>query len=130
MLLSQTPVLIVREIEPCLTFWVDRLGFLPVVEVPEGEKLGFVRLSQGALNIMYQSLENLYRDLPPGSTFDRRPTHSVLYIRVKSVDEVMKRLEGFPVVVPKRHTFYGATEVFYREPGGNIVGFAEFELSK
>src|SRR6266852_3502350 len=31
-----------------------------------------------------------------------------------------------PVVVPKRTTFYGATEIFVREPGGNLVGFAQF----
>lgn len=35
-------------------------------------------------------------------------------------------MEGFEVVVPRRSTFYGAEEVFVREPGGNVVGFAEF----
>ena len=40
-----TPVLVVDAIEPCLSFWVDRLGFEKTVEVPEGnariEVLGF-----------------------------------------------------------------------------------------
>ena len=36
-----TPVLFAAEIEPCLKFWMDRLGFEKTVEVPDGEKLGF-----------------------------------------------------------------------------------------
>jgi len=39
-----TPVLVVEEIEPCLPFWVDRLGFQNVAQVPEGDSLGFVIL--------------------------------------------------------------------------------------
>lgn len=29
-------------------------------------------------------------------------------------------------VVPRRQTFYGVDEIFVREPGGNMVGFAAF----
>jgi hypothetical protein len=35
-------------------------------------------------------------------------------------------MAGADIVVPRRSTFYGADEVFAREPGGHIVGFAEF----
>ena len=31
-----TPVLYVHEIEPCVEFWVNRLGFEKTVEVPDG----------------------------------------------------------------------------------------------
>jgi hypothetical protein len=125
MLFSMTPVLIVEEIEPCLSFWIDRLGFCSVVEVPHGKKLGFIRLSRGTLNVMYQTVGHLRADLPPEATFDRKPTHTVLYVRVKNVDETVEKLKGFPVVLAKRQTDYGAIEVFYREPGGNIIGFSE-----
>jgi len=37
-----TPVLLVKEIEPIIPFWVDRLGFARTIEVPDGHKLGFV----------------------------------------------------------------------------------------
>jgi hypothetical protein len=37
-----TPVLLVKEIEPVIPFWVDRLGFTKTVEVPDGSKIGFV----------------------------------------------------------------------------------------
>ena len=41
-----TPILVVEEIEPSLKFWVDKLGFAKTVEVPEGDKLGFVILQK------------------------------------------------------------------------------------
>ena len=31
-----TPVLFVEEVEPCVKFWVERLGFTKTIEVPEG----------------------------------------------------------------------------------------------
>ncbi len=54
-----TPVLMVEEIEPCLPFWVERLGFQKVTEVPEGDKLGFVILAKGNVQVMYQSRASL-----------------------------------------------------------------------
>ncbi len=33
---------------------------------------------------------------------------------------------GAEIVVPRRTTFYGSTEIFVREPAGNVVGFARF----
>jgi hypothetical protein len=35
-------------------------------------------------------------------------------------------LEGAPVVKPRHQTFYGSTEIYVKEPGGNTVGFAAF----
>jgi len=29
-------------------------------------------------------------------------------------------------VKPRHQTFYGSTEFYVREPGGNVVGFAAF----
>jgi len=37
-----TAVLLVKEIEPVIPFWVDRLGFTKTIEVPDGNRLGFV----------------------------------------------------------------------------------------
>lgn len=48
-----TPVLLVKEIEPVVPFWVDRLGFRKTIEVPEGNKLGFVAFQKDAAEVMY-----------------------------------------------------------------------------
>ena len=121
-----TPVMYVESVEPCLSFWVDRLGFQKGVEVPEGDKLGFVLLSKDGVEVMYQSRASLAKDIPALSKGDLRSS-TVLYIEVDNIDEIMKKLEGVEVVVPKRKTFYGSTEIFVREPGGNVVGFSAHE---
>ena len=53
-----TPVLYCDAIEPALPFWVDQLGFTKVVEVPEGDKLGFVsRRVEGDLERFKEFIE-------------------------------------------------------------------------
>jgi uncharacterized glyoxalase superfamily protein PhnB len=121
-----TPVFVVDRIEPCLDFWVGRLGFDKIVEVPEGDSVGFVILSRGNVEIMYQSRQSLEKDvpalaeMPPGSGFSVGT-----YIEVSNIDEILQRLDGWEHVVPKRTTFYGATEFGVREPGGNVNVFAQ-----
>jgi hypothetical protein len=125
-----TPVFVVERIEPCLDFWVDRLGFEKTVEIPEGDSLGFVILGRGNVEIMYQSIESLRNDMPalaqvtPGSV-----SPNATYIEVTDIDDPLQRLEGWHLVVPKRTTFYGAIEFGVREPGGNLIVFAQHTQS-
>jgi hypothetical protein len=44
-----TPILFAEEIEPCIQFWTERMGFQKTVEVPEGDKIGFVLLEKNGL---------------------------------------------------------------------------------
>lgn len=118
-----TPVLFVDEIEPCLEFWVNRLGFQKTVEVPEGDKLGFVILAHGSIEVMLQSRASLAKDIPALAKGSLAPTF--LYIEVADLDEIARRLDGVEVVVPRRKTFYGALEIGVREPGGHVVTFAQ-----
>ncbi len=57
-----TPVLLVKEIEPVVPFWVERLGFAKTIEVPDGSKLGFVTLQKGAAEVMYQTYASVEKD--------------------------------------------------------------------
>ena len=120
------PVYVVERIEPCLEFWVGRLGFAKVVEIPEGDALGFVILTRGNVELMYQSLASVAKDIPALAT---APIGSAsangTYIEVSDIDDVEKRLAGWDVVVPRRTTFYGATEIGVREPAGNLIIFAQ-----
>ena len=50
---------------------------------------------------------------------------TVLYIDVQNISEIEIRLKDHEIIVPKRKTFYGASEIFYRTPGGHIIGFAQ-----
>jgi uncharacterized glyoxalase superfamily protein PhnB len=120
-----TPVLVVEEIEPCLGFWMERLGFAKTVEVPEGDKLGFVILVKDSVEVMYQTYASVEKDI--GHAVPRREPATNLYIEVRDLDDVIRRLAGANIVLPERKTFYGAREIGAAEPGGNLVMFAEFE---
>ena len=118
-----TPVLYVEEIEPALPFWVDRLGFEKTVEVPEGDRLGFVILQKGGVEIMYQTRHSVQNDIPALAGQPMRG--SFLFIEVEDLDAVARALDGVEPVVPRRKTFYGADELIVREPAGNVVTFAQ-----
>jgi len=118
-----SPVLVVDAIEPCLSFWVDRLGFTRITEVPEGDRLGFVILQKDGIEVMYQSRESVRKDIPVLA--DAPAGGTTLYIDVADVVAVERAVKGAEVVVPRRKTFYGADEIGVREPGGNAVIFGQ-----
>jgi hypothetical protein len=118
-----TPILIVDEIEPSLDFWVGKLGFEKTVEVPEGDKLGFVILQKEGAEVMLQSRASIKKDA--GQAADAVLTAgSNLYIEVDNFPDALERVKGADVVIPERTTFYGMREIWVREPGRNVLGFA------
>jgi uncharacterized glyoxalase superfamily protein PhnB len=117
-----TPVLFVERIEPALPMWQQALGYEIVAEVQHEGRLGFVLLARGETSVMLQSHASLADDLPPVAKL--APT-SVLYIDVASLDEVHPRLANLEVIVKERKTFYGAREVWVRDPTGQVLGFSE-----
>jgi uncharacterized glyoxalase superfamily protein PhnB len=119
-----TPILTVDAIEPCLPFWLDRLGFTKTTEVPHEDRLGFVILERDGIEVMYQTIDSVAADLPALASLPRGG--SILFIEVDDITAIEKAMAGADIVVPRRSTFYGAEEVFAREPGGHMVGFAEF----
>jgi uncharacterized glyoxalase superfamily protein PhnB len=120
-----TPVLFVDAIEPSLDFWCDRLGFQLSVEVPHGDRLGFVILHSGAVEVMLQTVASVEADAPDHA----RHFHgdkTWLFVEVEDIDHTARVLQGCEIVLAQRTTFYGATEIGYREPGGHFVTFAQF----
>ena len=119
-----TPVLIVETIEPCLSLWVDRLGWTKTAEVPEGDELGFVMLAKDGVELMYQTWSSVEKDM--GHPHTRPMGTSVgLLIEVSNLDEIEKQIAGLPVALPRRRTFYGMDEIGVNEAGGHIVIFAQ-----
>ncbi len=119
-----TPVLLVDRIAPCLPFWVDRLGFANVAEVPGSDGLPqFVMLVKDGLEVMYQTWPALEAEVP--STASAPRGHSVsLFIEVEDLDVVDRAMTGVPRVVERHTTFYGMDEFTVREPAGALVTFA------
>lgn len=118
-----TPLLYVEEIESCLPFW-EKVGFQKTVEVPHGDKLGFVILVNGDIELMYQTRASVSDDVPSLAQSPMRG--SFLFVEVDDLDAVERALSGVTPVVPRRKTFYGADEIIVKEPAGNTVTFAQF----
>jgi uncharacterized glyoxalase superfamily protein PhnB len=120
-----TGLLLVDEVESCVKFWKERLGFEVAIEVPEGDKIGFVSLQKAGVELMYQSYASVEKDssflaqsYPKGPTF--------LYIEVESLEDVIAATKGARVVMPERKTFYGAREIGVKDPAGHVLTFAQF----
>ena len=126
-MLSQTPVLFVDEVEPCLGIW-ETLGFERTMEVPEGDRIGFVAMERGGVQIMYQSRASVAGDLPMLAEGPYTREGLSLFIRVDNLDDVIERLRGARVeeLFPERRTFYGSREIGIRTPCATNVVFAEF----
>ena len=120
-----TPVLFVEEVEPCVKFWVERLDFQKTAEVPDGSKLAFAMLQKGNVELMYQTYTSADKGVAAISQVFRKGP-SFLYVEVDSFDQTIAAIQGAEVLVPVRTTFYGATEITVKDPGGHIVTFAQF----
>ena len=121
-----TPVLFAENIEPCVKFWVEGFGFDKTAEVPDGDKLAFVMLQKGNVELMYQSYASADKDI--GTTISQviRKGPTFLYVEVDNLERTINAVKGSEVVLPKRQTFYGSTEIGIKDPAGHYVTFAEF----
>jgi uncharacterized glyoxalase superfamily protein PhnB len=122
-----TPVLIVDSVEPSVKFWTERFGFRVGNEVPGADgNLVFASVEKDGIEIMYQTKASVLAESP-----EQAPElvgHSTaLFISVEDLDAVEQAAAGAPVVKPRHMTFYGSSEFYVREPGGNTVGFAQFK---
>jgi len=119
-----TPILFVEKIEPVLPFWTEQLGFVKTVEVPEGNRLAFLILQQGSVEVMYQTYASAAKDLPAiAPEVEKGPTF--LYLEVESLDALKPALGSADIYLPERNTFYGAREIGVRDPAGHFLTFAE-----
>jgi uncharacterized glyoxalase superfamily protein PhnB len=120
-----TPVLFAEKIEPCVQFWVERLGFEKTMEVPDGDSLAFSILKKASVELMYQSFASAEKDVGAVAQLVRKgPTF--LYVEVESLEKTIAAVSGAEIVIPARTTFYGAKEIGVKDPAGHLLTFAEF----
>jgi uncharacterized glyoxalase superfamily protein PhnB len=119
-----TALLFAEEIEPCLKFWMERLGFEKTIDVPEGNKLAFAILQKDGVELMYQTYSSAEKDVSAVSP-EVRKGPSFLYVEVENLEQIVSAMKGAEVVMPVRTTFYGAKEIGIRDPSGHIITFAQ-----
>jgi uncharacterized glyoxalase superfamily protein PhnB len=119
-----TPLLFAEELEPCIQFWTERIGFQKTVEVPEGNKIAFVILEKNGLELMYQSFASAEKDdAATGAAVRKGP--SFLYVEVADIDAALAATNGAEMVMPMRTTFYQAKEFGIKDPVGHHLIFAQ-----
>ena len=119
-----TPILFAQELEPCIEFWTERLGFQKTVEVPEGNKIGFAMLERNGLELMYQSFSSAEKD-NAATGIEVRKGPSFLYIEVADLNAALAATKGAEIVMPERTTFYHAKEFGIKDPAGHYLIFAQ-----
>jgi catechol 2,3-dioxygenase-like lactoylglutathione lyase family enzyme len=120
-----TPVFLVDQIEPCLDFWVDRLGFHIALQTTneDGAAPHFVILKRDDCEIIYQTRSSIDPALPGLAAGDHSPW-IVNYIQVASLADLVDKFDSAEIVAGPRRTFYGTDEIFVREPSGRVIAFA------
>lgn len=120
-----TPVLLVKQIEPLIPFWVDRLGFTKTIEVPDGNRLAFVTFEKGPAEVMYQTYASVEKDAPKdvAASAGKGPTY--LYMEVDDLDAVLAAMKDVKLVMAVRTAFYGMREFSVQDPGGHFITFAQ-----
>lgn len=118
-----TPILYAKEVDPCVKFWVDRLGFEKTVEVPDGDKVGFAILQKGELELMYQRLGDPKDDFTLQGQAGKGPTF--LYLEVANLEATFDAMRGVEIVIPVNKTFYGMREFGVKDPAGHFILFAQ-----
>ncbi len=119
---KMTPNLYTDDVESCVDFWVQRLGFEKTIEVPDGGRLVFAAVQKGNIELMYGTWASLDKDL--GGSYQKGT--SFLFVEVDDLDSVLARMQGVPVALPVHQTFYGATECTVQDPAGHLITFAQF----
>jgi len=124
-----TPILFAAELEPCIQFWTEQLGFQKTVEVPEGSKIGFAILEKNGVELMYQSFASTEKEnAATGAAVRKGP--SFLYIEVADIDAALAATKGAEIVMPMRTTFYQAKEFGIKDPVGHYLIFAQQGAAK
>jgi len=122
-----TPVLFVDRVEPTRDFFT-KVGFTVLFDVPEqgGGKLGFVGLEKDGVQVMVETRGN-GNEGQALREITRESRRAVVFIEVDNLDQVITALASEPALVERHKTFYGADEISFMEPGGNVVTFARFD---
>lgn len=119
-----SPVLFVASIEEALPFWVERLGFVKTVEVPQGDMLGFVILEKAGVEVMLQTSASVAEDIPEMAGLAETSKAS-LFLEVDDFDDIRSRLTGVDRLFEERVAGYGMREVGVLAPGGHALIFAK-----
>jgi uncharacterized glyoxalase superfamily protein PhnB len=119
-----TALLFAQEIEPCLQFWTERMGFQKTMDVPDGDRLAFAILEKNGMELMYQSFASVEKENAATAAAARKGP-SFLYIEVADLNNALEATKGAELTMPVRTTFYNSKEFGIKDPAGHYFIFAQ-----
>ena len=119
---SITTNIMVKSVEDTLDFYINKLGFVKVLNVPmEGDVFDFAIVKKDNMAIMFQEQNNLEEEYPTLKVDEIKPTFT-LFITVKNVNDVYLELKDKVDIAKDPHkTFYGKDEFAIFDNNGNIL---------
>src|SRR4029078_3669368 len=89
-----TPVLVVDDVEPCLRFWTERLGFTAENQGPgDNREMVFASARAGDVEVMYQTRASVLAERPDAA--DEVVGHStVLFVTVQDLGHIEVSVSG------------------------------------
>jgi uncharacterized glyoxalase superfamily protein PhnB len=121
-----TPLLNVRDVEASLAFYRDALGFEVLHSWAPADRVRWMRLKNGSVELMLNTSHNALADELAGQRRFASPsfTEVVLYLQVPDVDDLFRSLEeqGFTVSEPF-DADYGMREFHARDLDGYELAF-------
>lgn len=124
MMQSMTPNLMVHDVNKTIEFYRDVLGFEFVASVPDSGQFDWAMMNHGPVEIMFQSVASLAKDLPtfvkmgPGGAF-------TLFIKMDDSKGLYGKVKGKVVIVQElTKTFYDMEEFSIKDLNGYVLTFA------
>ncbi len=98
MIKSMTPNLMVENVNKAVEFYRDVLGFEFITSVPESGQFDWAMMKHGTVEIMFQTIPSLTKEL---TEFSGKPVGGTLtfYTRVENVKQLFDRIGRKTVVV-------------------------------
>jgi uncharacterized glyoxalase superfamily protein PhnB len=121
-----TPNIFTSDMKATVAFY-QILGFKITMQVPEeGADLVWANMTNGSVNLMFQTFESLGEELQDISRANGGSL--LLYIDVKGIRDFFEQIKDkVPVIKDLETTFYGATEFSIKDNNGYVLTFAEHE---
>ncbi|RKR82176.1 putative glyoxalase superfamily protein PhnB [Mucilaginibacter gracilis] len=123
---SLSPNFFVNNITETIEFY-KLLGFNTIMTVPEeGVDYIWAMMSNGNVNLMFQTFESLGNELPEVTRTDGGSL--LLYIKLKGIRDFFETIKDKVTILKGlEKTFYGATEFSIKDINGYVLTFAEDE---
>ncbi|MCI0553903.1 MAG: VOC family protein [Anaerolineae bacterium] len=124
MMQSMTPNLIVHDVNKTVEYYREILGFKQEMSVPDSGKLDWAMMKHGTIEIMFQTLLSIEKDVPalkgvqPGGA-------CTLFVQVADVKKLHATIkEKVDIIVDLNTTFYGMDEFTIKDLNGYFLTFA------